>query len=87
MINIDQNFIKFTQDFANILRSIWKDEYHYQIKYLEQGEIDKFHKLIGHPMYGYIHVIDDCISYLKDQNKYKDLSDNTKYYLNKLYYN
>lgn len=77
--------MEFTKNFSSILRSIWSDEYQYQIDYLEQGEIDKFHKLIGHPMYGYNHIIDEAITYLKESDRYKELNDNTKYYLYELY--
>ena len=85
MASTEKNFFEFTKNFSSILRSIWCDEYQYQIDYLEQGEIDKFHKHIGHPLHGYVHIIGEAITYLKEADRYKDLSDNTKHYLYKLY--
>lgn len=85
MVNNQNNFLEFTKNFSSILRSIWSEEYQYQIDYLERGEIDKFHKYIGHPLHGHVHIIDESITYLKETNRYQELDDNTKHFLYKLY--
>jgi hypothetical protein len=85
MVTKEHNFSEFTKNFSRILRSIWSDKYQYQIDYLERGEIDKFHKIIGHPMYGFTHIIEEAISCIKESNRGDELDDNIKHYLYKLY--
>ena len=75
-----QNFKKFTENFSNLLRTIWIPQYHYQLDYLYQGNIDRFNKEAGHPCHGVYHVIEDSVNQLEGK-----LTDNDKHYINLIY--